>query len=170
MVVMRRSLVRRLALLRLGLRSWLLLVLPHDLLLHLKVPPMDTALLLLLAENLIIKSLSVVLNSQLCVVVNRNANSPVTTGLILRIVELDNVGVSQTILSRDALAGVKIQAHPDEVQGWLVGCRKDLSKGASPRNRQRVKHLLSEGRFHGLYVVRTGTPSDLKDPIELVHS
>lgn len=88
-------------------------MLPHDLLLHLKVPPMDTALLLLLAENLIIETLSVVLHSQLCVVVNGNANGSVTAGLILRIVELDNVRMPQPILGRNTLPRVEIQAHPD---------------------------------------------------------
>lgn len=109
----RRLLLRRLSLLLL--------------LLLLQCPSVRTSLLLLLPQNFIVDLITIVLYSQLCVVINWDANHAVAIKLIFGVMELDDVRVPQSVLGGDAPGRVELEAQTQEVQCLARSPREHLS-------------------------------------------
>mmetsp|Transcript_35640 Transcript_35640/g.57417 ORF Transcript_35640/g.57417 Transcript_35640/m.57417 type:complete len:443 (+) Transcript_35640:359-1687(+) len=155
---------------RLLLAARIVLLLRNNLLLlHLKIPAVRAALLLLLLEHLIVQALTVVLHGELCVVIDGDADGAVAVKLILWIVELHDVRVAKRLLGRNALCRVELEAETNQVQGLDASRGEHLIQRPCPAHRQRLQHRGRKGRLDGVDVFWSRTACDLHDAIQLVH-
>lgn len=124
-------------------RLWLwLLLLGWSLLLRhlLQGPPVRAPLLLLLPQDLVVDLISIVLHPQLRVVVDWDADDAVAIKLVIRIMELHNIGVSQSFLSRNAPTGIELEAQAQEVQCLTRSSGEHLSEWLGPVLWQGLEH------------------------------
>ena len=125
--------------------------------------------LLLLLDDVGVELGAVLGDGVLVVVVDGDLDDLVALGLVGWVMELGHEGVSQRLVSCDALVGVELQQLLQHVEGIRGGSREHVGQGAWPRGREGFEHGGGEGRVDGGDVVSGGTPSDLDDLVELVH-
>mmetsp|Transcript_60547 Transcript_60547/g.119170 ORF Transcript_60547/g.119170 Transcript_60547/m.119170 type:complete len:234 (-) Transcript_60547:598-1299(-) len=139
------------------------------LLLHLEGASMRPALLLLFPEHLLVQPLPVVLDGQLCVVVDGNPNGPLAIELIVRVVELHHVGVPQGVVRGQAPVGVELHAMAEKVQGLDARAREHLVERPRTAHRQGLEHRGRERRFDRLDVLRARAARQFHYAVQLIH-
>lgn len=124
--------------------------------------------LLLSLVDVRVQLVAVLPDRELLVVVNWNVNLARADRLVIRVVELGNVGVAEGLVSRQSLGRVKLKQVTQKIQR-VVGSRwEHVAQAAGLARRQRLEHGLGEGRVDGLNVLGGGTACHLHDAVELV--
>mmetsp|Transcript_53348 Transcript_53348/g.108529 ORF Transcript_53348/g.108529 Transcript_53348/m.108529 type:complete len:356 (+) Transcript_53348:57-1124(+) len=121
------------------------------------------------ARDLLVQPFPVLCGRVLRVVVDLDADDAWALRLVIRVVELAHIRVPQCLLRGNALVGVELQAHPQEVQCLGTGGREHLGQGLGSRRWQRLKHSGREGGAHRRGVLGRRATGDLQDAVELVH-
>eukprot|EP00906_Rhabdomonas_costata_P020252 RCo029434 len=127
-----------------------------------------TLALALLAEDLAVEFLTVLVDSVLHVVVERDQNRPVRDGLVV-VVEQRDVRVLQGLLHSGPLAGVEHQQPLHQVHSVRGGAREHLLPRPLGDRAEVLEHGFSEGGVDAGDVLRGGAASDGDDPLQLVH-
>ena len=100
---------------------------------------------LLALVDVAVQLVPVLSNRELLIVVNRNHNLTRAHWLIISVVELGNVGVSESLLGRQSLIRVKLQQRLQHIQSLIGSSWENVSQTAHLRRRQTFQHSLCQG-------------------------
>ena len=101
-----------------------------DALSELLLPPVDIR----------VQLVAVLTNRELLIVVDGDVDAASAHRLVLRVVELGNVGVAKGLVCRQTPVGVELQQAAQQVQRIVGGRWKQVTEAARLRGWQRLQH------------------------------
>ena len=92
--------------------------------------------LLLATVNVCVQLVSVLADREFLIVINRDVDAARTYGLILRVVELRDKRMSQSLFCRQSSVRVELEELSQEVKRVVGGRRKNVSRSLRASGRQ----------------------------------
>ncbi len=105
---------------------------------------------------------------ELPIIINGNVDLLQAWWFVFWVMELSNVGVSQSLLSSESFVRVECHQVPEQVNSIITGCRKDVSQFSLLDRRNGFEHGNCHGAFNWVNIILGGLSYHLHYSFELV--
>ena len=118
--------------------------------------------------NVSVELVSILSDREFLVVIDWDVDLPVAHGLVVRVVELSNIGVSQRLLGGQAFGGIELQKVPQHIQRIIWCSWEHISQTLGLGGWQRLQHGGSQRTVDCLHIFNRRPSGNFHHPIQLV--